>query len=487
MGESLKKTGCNVLEVYKTWDKVEDFGFVHEEAAKKNADALGIHSPTVVRDYLLKIFYLLGFSLGLEPGFVQQQFDDFSFGHYRAGSPKPPVYEVEDVFDKIVQEFKEKCEQEESYFRDWLSGIFAGTIVAHSFACYARLSTQEGKTLVKELESCGIVKTKKTRKRKFAEDHVDPAKELTSEKRSAAGSLRTFIETVVGLRLRSLEPGFCEENELKNKVSSKHIRSHLREKWTTRQRRRECTLYGFDLENKSRTTNLNPVERRLIAILRWNGKGVVCEGCSASPGKSKFYEFRIKHKNGIMTDNRWENIEVLCRICMPESEYPNGEKILHDGSNASRLDIIRALSNKGRQECERCQVDGTGNPKKEFCDENWYFPRRDPSELLVHYKNGEIGNNSEDNLELVCRSCIKDPQKLFNNKQSKRVFVKKLTQLFYEHGVPYCDECHEPDGYYLRRMWRPFVIIPKDNNYNNVTIGNAKLLCEACNSKKSKN
>jgi hypothetical protein len=238
-------------------------------------DDIASLSPIVVRDYLLKMFYLLGFSLGLEPGPVQQRFDDFCFGHYRAGRLKPPVFEVEDVFDKIVQEFNEKCEQDESYFRDWLSGILGGTSFAHCFACYARLSTQEGKNLFKELRSYNLTdehKEAKVRKRKYKgkenqhpnkrkkddngnscpEDEYDPAKELAKQNRAAAGTLRKSVETMVGLRLRSSQSDFCQKNELGNGEAPTHIRSHLREKWTTRQRRRECTLYGFGHEKKKK-------------------------------------------------------------------------------------------------------------------------------------------------------------------------------------------------------------------------------------------
>lgn len=230
-------------------------------------DDIATLSPIVQRDYFLKMLYLSGFSLGSEPGPIQQNFDQFAEEQYRNGNLKPPDYHIEDVIHKIVEEFNKKCVEDEEYFRSWLSGILGGSSSAHSFSSFAKLGTVEGKSLFKELKTHGLMdehKDAKVKKRKKKQkenrppkkqktmngkaSHVadDEKKTELQRKRGCAGTLRKSIESTVGLKLRATDTIRCQKTKTKNNNDANtHLRSYLRDKWTTNQRRRECTLYSF--------------------------------------------------------------------------------------------------------------------------------------------------------------------------------------------------------------------------------------------------
>jgi hypothetical protein len=214
-------------------------------------------------------------------------------------------------------------------------------------------------------------------------------------------------------------------------------------------------------------------------------RGFICENdasCLEKEGKIPIH-FRIKHKNGDISDNRRDNIKVLCVKCMPESEYPSrvqdDEKILRKGSKAKPSAVKRALFNKGRGNfCERCYGSEFGWSEDDFS----------PRTLSLLYKNGNRFDKTEDNLELVCKKCIKSFGLTLCDEQRFEFFNQELLPLVYRYRSQKhcCDGCSAIDGRYDLDKKASFCLYPKDGDYQNKFFRNLELLCPKCIKSKNK-
>ena len=122
---------------------------------------------------------------------------------------------------------------------------------------------------------------------------------------------------------------------------------------------------------------------RIIRMLEYFRGPLCCERCSCTQHNGKPLSLQVHHKNSIHTDNRIENIQILCPNCHNLIE----EKGMYEKqSRAPRKALIRENGRK----CFHCGI-STLEDK--------------PVPLECHHKNGDRGDNSLDNLELLCPNC----------------------------------------------------------------------------------
>lgn len=144
---------------------------------------------------------------------------------------------------------------------------------------------------------------------------IDELKDAVNKNLSIAGVCRTLNIRPIGGNYKTLKGLFKENN-----IDTSHFTGQRWNKGIKTGSSSRLKLEDILVENSTYCNNVKLKERLIESGL----KKYVCECCNNSEWLGKPISLEIHHINGINTDNRLQNIQLLCPNCHSQTDHYRG-------------------------------------------------------------------------------------------------------------------------------------------------------------------
>lgn len=175
-----------------------------------------------------------------------------------------------------------------------------------------------------------------------------------AENYSIAGVLRSLDLIAAGGNYKTINKFIKDKN-----VNTDHFtgQGHLKGKshnWSPKKDLKDILVEGCDY-------NSSNLRKRLI---QEGYKDEMCESCQGKEWQGHKIPLELDHINGIHTDNRIENIRLICPNCHALTPTYRGKNIRSRPDNINYCIDCRTEIHKSSKRCSKCNRDNTKSVHK---------------------------------------------------------------------------------------------------------------------------